>query len=143
MNHLDGFRLSDYELHGVTDFLQKPLEYNRLKKETLSVMWDTIQKNKQPLVDYLTRKANLFGKEKMEWQDQDAPIILGDLKEKTFSFDEAAAFIIENFNKFSPKMANLPNLLLKRAGSKQKIVLGNVLVVIVLSYQKQKNQGSL
>lgn len=24
---------------------------------------------------------------------------------KTFSFDEAAAFIIENFNKFSPKMA--------------------------------------
>ncbi|HBL3591673.1 TPA: M3 family oligoendopeptidase [Enterococcus faecium] len=105
LNHLDGFRLSDYELHGVTDFLQKPLEYNRLKKETLSVMWDTIQKNKQPLVNYLTRKANLFGKEKMEWQDQDAPIILGDLKEKTFSFDEAAAFIIENFNKFSPKMA--------------------------------------
>lgn len=62
-------------------------------------------KNKQPLVDYLTRKANLFGKEKMEWQDQDAPIILGDLKEKTFTFDEAASFIIENFQKFSPKMA--------------------------------------
>lgn len=44
-------------------------------------MWDTIQKNKQPLVNYLTRKANLSVK-KMEWQDQDAPIILGDLKEK-------------------------------------------------------------
>lgn len=105
LNHLDGFRLSTYKLHGTTDFLQKPLEYNRLKKETLDVMWETIQKNKQPLVDYLTRKANLFGKEKMEWQDQDAPIILGDMKEKTFTFDEAAAFIIENFNKFSPKMA--------------------------------------
>ncbi|MGM0146118.1 oligoendopeptidase PepF/M3 family protein [Enterococcus sp. AZ153] len=105
LNHLDGFRLSTYKLHGTTDFLQKPLEYNRLKKETLDIMWETIQKNKQPLVDYLTRKANLFGKEKMEWQDQDAPIILGDMKEKTFTFDEAAAFIIENFNKFSPKMA--------------------------------------
>ncbi|UBM05018.1 M3 family oligoendopeptidase [Enterococcus mundtii] len=105
LNHLDGFRLSTYKLHGTTDFLQKPLEYNRLKKETLDVMWETIQKNKQPLVDYLTRKASLFGKEKMEWQDQDAPIILGDMKEKTFTFDEAAAFIIENFNKFSPKMA--------------------------------------
>lgn len=105
LNHLDGFRLSTYKLHGTTDFLQKPLEYNRLKKETLDIMWKTIQKNKQPLVDYLTRKANLFGKEKMEWQDQDAPIILGDMKEKTFTFDEAAAFIIENFNKFSPKMA--------------------------------------
>lgn len=105
LNHLDGFRLSTYKLHGTTDFLQKPLDYNRLKKETLDIMWETIQKNKQPLVDYLTRKANLFGKEKMEWQDQDAPIILGDMKEKTFTFDEAAAFIIENFNKFSPKMA--------------------------------------
>ncbi|EMF0285557.1 M3 family oligoendopeptidase [Enterococcus hirae] len=105
LNHLDGFRLSTYKLHGMNDYLQKPLEYNRLKKETLDVMWATIQKNKQPLVDYLTRKANLFGKEKMEWQDQDAPIILGDLKEKTFTFDEAASFIIENFQKFSPKMA--------------------------------------
>lgn len=105
LNHLDGFRLSTYQLHGMNDYLQKPLEYNRLKKETLDVMWATIQKNKQPLVDYLTRKANLFGKEKMEWQDQDAPIILGDLKEKTFTFDEAASFIIENFQKFSPKMA--------------------------------------
>lgn len=105
LNHLDGFRLSTYKLHDMTDYLQKPLEYNRLKKETLDVMWATIQKNKQPLVDYLTRKANLFGKEKMEWQDQDAPIILGDLKEKTFTFDEAASFIIENFQKFSPKMA--------------------------------------
>ncbi|OTP06872.1 oligoendopeptidase PepF/M3 family protein [Enterococcus sp. 10A9_DIV0425] len=106
LNHLDGFRLSTYKLHGITDFLQKPLEYNRLQKETLDVMWETIQKNKQPLVDYLTRKANLFGKEKMEWQDQDAPVILGDLEEKTFTFDEAAAFIIENFKKFSPKMAD-------------------------------------
>ncbi|MDU4894236.1 MAG: M3 family oligoendopeptidase [Enterococcus hirae] len=105
LNHLDGFRLSTYKLHGMNDYLQKPLEYNRLKKETLDVMWATIKKNKQPLVDYLTRKANLFGKEKMEWQDQDAPIILGDLKEKTFTFDEAASFIIENFQKFSPKMA--------------------------------------
>lgn len=105
LNHLDGFRLSTYKLHGMNDYLQKPLEYNRLKKETLDVMWATIQKNKQPLVDYLTRKANLFGKEKMEWQDQDAPIILGDPKEKTFTFDEAASFIIENFQKFSPKMA--------------------------------------
>lgn len=105
LNHLDGFRLSTYKLHGMNDYLQKPLEYNRLKKETLDVMWATIQKNKQPLVDYLTRKANLFGKEKMEWQDQDAPIILGDLKEKTFTFDEAASFIIENFQKFSPKIA--------------------------------------
>jgi oligoendopeptidase F len=106
LNHLDGFRLTDYKLHGSTDFLEEPLNYNRMSKETLDVMWATIQKNKQPFVDYLTRKAQLFGKEKMDWQDQDAPIILDDLEEKSYSFDEAAAFILTNFRKFSPKMAD-------------------------------------
>ena len=106
LNHLDGFRLSQYKLHGVSDYLDEPLNYNRMKKETLEVMWATIQKNKQPFIDFLTRKAQLMGKEKMDWQDQDAPIILGDLQEKSFSFDEAADFILENFEKFSPKMAN-------------------------------------
>lgn len=105
LNHLDGFRLTNYKLHGETDFLIKPLEYNRLKRETLMTMWETIAKNKELMVAYLTRKAQLFGKDKMEWQDQDAPILLGDLKEKRFSFDQAAEFIIENFNQFSPKMA--------------------------------------
>ncbi|MBO0466124.1 M3 family oligoendopeptidase [Enterococcus plantarum] len=105
LNHLDGFRLSNYKLHGVSDFLEKPLNYNRMQKETLDVMWATIQKNKQPFIDFLTRKAQLFGKEKMDWQDQDAPIILGNLQEKTYSFNEAADFILENFEKFSPKMA--------------------------------------
>lgn len=105
LNHLDGFRLSQYKLHGITDFLEEPLNYNRMKRSTLDVMWQTIQKNKQPFVDFLTRKAQLLGKDKMDWQDQDAPIILGTLKETSYSFDEAAAFILENFEKFSPKMA--------------------------------------
>lgn len=63
LNHLDGFRLSDYKLHGTTDYLENPLNYNRMSQETLTVMWETI-KNKQPFVDFLTRKAQLFGKEK-------------------------------------------------------------------------------
>lgn len=105
LNHLDGFRLSTQKLHGVGDYLKQPLEYNRLKEETVDAMWSTIQDNKQPIVDYLTRKAQLFGKDKMEWQDQDAPIVLGDMEERTYTFDQAAEFIIENFEKFSPKMS--------------------------------------
>ena len=105
LNHLQGFRLTNYELHGKSDYLETPLTYNRMKKETLEMMWQTITDNKKAFTDFLTRKAQLFGKEKMEWQDVDAPIILGDLKEKRFTFDEAAEFIIANFKKFSPKMA--------------------------------------
>ncbi|MUN83208.1 M3 family oligoendopeptidase [Enterococcus faecalis] len=115
LNHLDGFRLSDYKLHGTTDYLENPLNYNRMSQETLTVMWETIQKNKQPFVDFLTRKAQLFGKEKMDWQDQDAPIILGDLEEKTYSFDQAAAFILENFRKFSPKMADFAQMAFEKS----------------------------
>ena len=63
LNHLDGFRLSDYKLHGTTDYLENPLNYNRMSQETLTVMWKP-SKNKQPFVDFLTRKAQLFGKEK-------------------------------------------------------------------------------
>lgn len=106
LNHLDGFRLTNYQLHDVDHFLTPALQYNRMKKETLDMMWATIQKNKQPFVDFLTRKAQLFGKDKMEWQDQDAPIILGNLEEKRFTFDQAADFITTNFQKFSPKMAS-------------------------------------
>ncbi|GAA3015940.1 M3 family oligoendopeptidase [Tetragenococcus solitarius] len=105
LNHLDGFRLSTQKLHGIDNYLQEPLEYNRLKQETLETMWATIQKNKQPFVDYLKRKAQLFGTKKMKWQDQEAPIILENMQERTFTFDEAASFIIENFQEFSPKMA--------------------------------------
>ena len=33
----------------------------------------------------------------MDWQDQDAPIILGDLEEKTYSFDQAAVLYFRKF----------------------------------------------
>ncbi|HJA90688.1 MAG TPA: oligoendopeptidase, partial [Candidatus Jeotgalibaca merdavium] len=35
LNHLQGFRLEDYKLHGSTDFMEEPLRYNRIEKETL------------------------------------------------------------------------------------------------------------
>ncbi len=115
LNHLDGFRLNNYKLHGVDDFLKQPLEYNRLDKETLDMMWGTIQKNKQPIIDFLTRKAQLFGKDKMDWQDQDAPIVLGDFEERRYTFDQAADFIVENFKKFSPKMSEFAQIAFDKA----------------------------
>lgn len=115
LNHLDGFRLNNYKLHGVQDYLKQPLEYNRLDKETLDMMWGTIQKNKQLIIDFLTRKAQLFGKDKMDWQDQDAPIVLGDFEERRYTFDQAADFIVENFKKFSPKMSEFAQMAFDKA----------------------------
>lgn len=106
LNHLSGFRLTDYKAHGISDFLKKPLEYNRMKRETLDAMWEAVSSNKQPFVDYLTRKAQLLGKEKMAWQDIEAPVVVGDAKPKKYPYDEGAEFVLTNFRKFSSKMAD-------------------------------------
>ena len=101
----DGFRLTNYRLHQYPDYLYKPLQYNRMKRATLDQMWQTISANKAPFAAYLTRKAQLTGQSTMQWQDQWAPVVVGDFKPKTYTFDEAAEFIVNNFAKFSPKMA--------------------------------------
>lgn len=105
LNHLQGFRLENYHLHGEEDFMVEPLRYNRIKKETLDAMWLAISKNKQPFFEFLNRKAALMGKKQLAWYDVDAPISIGDFEAKTFTYDEAVDFIVANFAKFGPKMA--------------------------------------
>lgn len=106
LNHLSGFRLTNYKAHGITDFLKKPLEANRMKRETLDAMWNAISENKYPFVIYLNRKAQLLGKEKLAWQDVEAPVIVGNGTPKKYPYDEGAEFVLENFRKFSSKMAD-------------------------------------
>lgn len=115
LNHLAGFRLANYKAHHVDDFLKRPLEYNRMKQETLDAMWQSVSRHKQPFVDYLNRKAALFGKEKLDWQDIEAPIIMGQAEPKHYTFDEGVDFIIDNFNKFSPKMADFAKYALENS----------------------------
>lgn len=106
LNHLAGFRLANYKAHGVTDFMKRPLEYNRMSKATLDTMWETINTNKSIVVDYLNRKAALIGKDQLSWADVEAPVLLGDYAPQRYPFDKGADFIVENFRKFSGKMAD-------------------------------------
>src|SRR5690625_7818089 len=46
LHHLAGFRLSNYEAHDIADYMEPPLEYNRMGDEALNAMWDTISANK-------------------------------------------------------------------------------------------------
>ncbi|MGX7417455.1 M3 family oligoendopeptidase [Carnobacterium gallinarum] len=110
LNHLSGFRLATYKSHGVTDFLKQPLEYNRMKPETLNAMWQAVTDHKAPFIDYLNRKAHLLGKEKLAWEDVDAPIIMPGAEPQVYPFDDGADFIVANFKKFSPKMAEFAQM---------------------------------
>jgi len=104
LNHLAGYRLTLQKVHGRTGHLEEPLEYNRMSKETMSAMWSAVDAQKQTFIDYLGQKADLFGVEKLGWQDVAAPVAVGETKPTRFTYDEACDFIIENFASFGPKL---------------------------------------
>jgi oligoendopeptidase F len=107
LNHLGGFRLAVYKKRGWDDIMKEPLEYNRMKQETLDAMWGAISKNKEPFVKYLKRKAKLLGKDKLDWFDQDAPVAEST---STMSYDEGARFILKQFSRFGDEMASFARL---------------------------------
>jgi oligoendopeptidase F len=103
LNHLSGFRLNLYKHRGWDSVHKEPLDYNRMSEKTLQVMWDTIDRNKDIFLSYFERKAKLLGLDSLSWYDVNAPI---GKTTKEVSYDEAAEFIVEHFQKFSPKMAD-------------------------------------
>ncbi len=102
LNHLGGFRLNLYRRRGWDSVLKEPLAINRMSEETLRAMWDAVEEGKEPLLRYLERKAKLLGVKKPGWHDVSVPI---GKASKRISYDEAAAFIVEQFGTFSPQMA--------------------------------------
>jgi pepF/M3 family oligoendopeptidase len=107
LNRLAGFRIQTYKHRGWDSILKEPLDINRMSEKTLQVMWDVIDRNKAPFVAYLRRKADMFGLDALSWHDVDAPVGQA-VKEVTF--DEAAGMIVEQFRKFSPKMADFAEM---------------------------------
>ncbi|WP_220741196.1 M3 family oligoendopeptidase [Leuconostoc miyukkimchii] len=106
LNHLAGFRLTNQKAHGRHSHLEQPLEMNRMSQATLDTMWRVVDENKHIFKPYFDRKKQLLNIEKIGWQDQVAPLNnVGDYQPTEVSYDDTAAFIIEQFGKFSPKMA--------------------------------------
>jgi oligoendopeptidase F len=103
LNHLAGFRLNLYRHRGWDSVIREPLDIGRMSEKTLDAMWQAIENRKDRLVAYLERKAKLLGVEKVSWYDVSAPI--GTVT-KQVAYDEAAAFIVEQFERFSPKLAH-------------------------------------
>jgi oligoendopeptidase F len=103
LNHLGGFRLSLYRHRGWDSVIREPLDIGRMREETLDAMWQAIENSKDRLVAYLQRKAKLLGVDKLSWFDVAAPI---GTTHKQISYDEAAQFILEQFGRFSGKLAD-------------------------------------
>jgi oligoendopeptidase F len=99
INHISGTRLTLYKQRGYDHFLDKPLQDNRLQKQSLDAMWGAITNRKSFLIPYLETKARILGLPKLAWYDQTAPIGTGSI-----DFDQAAETIIREFGRFNPEM---------------------------------------
>lgn len=111
LNRLAGYRLNLYRHRGWDDVLREPLEINRMRAETLETMWDVIDRNKDIFVTYLKRKAKLLGVDALSWHDVDAPF---GTSARKVTYDEAARFIVRQFRRFSPKMADFAEMAFAR-----------------------------
>lgn len=103
LNHLAGFRLNVYKQRGWEEVLKEPLQINRMKKETLEIMWKVISDNKLPFVEFLQRKAQMLGVAKLSWYDLDAPL---GKAETNIPYQQGAEFILNHFSRFGDEMTN-------------------------------------
>ncbi|MCP3029041.1 M3 family oligoendopeptidase [Halobacillus sp. A5] len=103
LNHLAGFRLQTYKHRGWDQVLKEPLEYNRMSEKTLNTMWSVITKYKPYYKKYFQEKAHWLGVNQLSIYDVHAPV---GHTEKKMAYNEGAEFIIEQFEKFSPLMAD-------------------------------------
>ncbi len=111
LNYQAGFRLTLYKHRGWQSVLQEPLHNNRLSAETLEAMWGVIDARSAKLLDYFRAKAKLFGVAQLHWVDVAAPV--GEVT-KTFSYAEAADFVVSNVDRFDPAIAAYCRLAIDR-----------------------------
>ncbi|NQV25073.1 MAG: M3 family oligoendopeptidase [Rhodopirellula sp.] len=110
INHIAGSRLSKYRRLGV-DHLAAPLHQNHMTRETLDTMWSTVTTRKCCVADYLKKKAELLGVERLSWFDQQAPLPLqSGIGNSELSYDEACVLTINAFSEFSPELGNFARM---------------------------------
>ncbi len=97
---------TEAELRGYTDPLAITLAQSRMKKETLDAMLEAMREYMPKFREYLLHKAKLLGHENgMPWYDLLAP--MGKAVGKTFTVEEAHAYLVEHFRSFAPDLAEM------------------------------------
>jgi pepF/M3 family oligoendopeptidase len=104
LNGIKGTVLTLNKRRGRTDALHQTLDQARIDRETLETMLDAMHDSFPMFRRYWQAKARRLGKEALPWWDLSAPV--GKL-ERRYSYDEARTLILEQFGRFSPRLAGL------------------------------------
>lgn len=102
MNGVKGETITLFKRRGRPDALHIALEAARIDRETLEAMFEAMRGSFPMFRRYFKAKAKKLGKERLAWWDIYAPLGRTD---KTYTFEEARGFILENFGRFSPDLA--------------------------------------
>lgn len=84
------------------DALHSALDKARIDRETLDAMLGAMNDSFPIFRRYFRAKARRFGQESLPWWNLFAPVGKAD---KTYSYEEATALILENFTTFSPELS--------------------------------------
>lgn len=103
MNGVKGTVNTLNKRRGREDALHSAIDASRIDRPTLEAMLGAMKDSFPIFQRYFKAKAKHLGQEKLAWYDLFAP--LGKTNTQ-YSWEEARAFILENFGKFSPELAD-------------------------------------
>lgn len=113
LNHIAGTRLTKYRRAGLTDHLDAPLLFNRMRRETLEAMWSVVSEKRPVLVNYFNAKARLLGLEKLAWYDLTAPLPASDAPAAKLTYDAACDTVLRTFDDFSTDLGDFARTALR------------------------------
>jgi pepF/M3 family oligoendopeptidase len=111
MNGIKGEVRTLNQRRGWTDDLEPMLFANNIDRATLDAMHAACQESFPDFRRYLRAKARMLGKTQLPWYDMFAPV--GGDGARTWSFADAAAFVVEQFGTYSDTLADLPRRALR------------------------------
>lgn len=104
LSAIKGEALTVVSLRGYESVLDMTLKQSRMSKKTLDALLTSMKNALPHLRKYYLKKGEMLGYEKgLPYFEKYAP--LGEV-EMTFTYDEAADFIVKNFNDFSVEMGD-------------------------------------
>ena len=103
LNAIAGTRLTLYEQRGVEDFLDPALFDAAITRQTLDTLLGTVEERAGVAREYLTKKAEVLGREKLGFQDLMAPLPLE--SHARIPWADARERVRDTFGRFYPALA--------------------------------------
>jgi len=103
LNGVKGQTLELARRRGWRSVLESTLFDNAIEEDSLDAMRSATAEAAPALRRYLRAKARFLGKDALAWWDLQAPVATGE--PRTFSWEEARAFVTERFGRFSDGLA--------------------------------------